>query len=473
MKLDKAALRSYFSAHREEILSDLFSLARIPSVRAQASEGAPFGEECRRALCAARALFEREGIKTKEGRDGSYALALYGDGETADALGIFVHTDVVPVGDGWIYTEPFEPILVNGCAVGRGVEDNKAGVVLALWTLKYLKEQGVAPARPVAVFLGAAEESGMEDIRAFLSEYPAPAISLVPDSGYPVCYGEKGIARSVLTAKTPFKDILHIEGGEAFNVVLDRVTLTLAADGERTVALRALISDEPRITLAEKDGIAVLTAQGVAAHASTPDGSLNAAYLLFSRLAALKDLAETDREVLFAAAEMLSKTDGSPFSLDAPEKDFSPLTAANGIVGMKDGCLFLTLDIRYGTAITARVLEERLAMGAERRGFLLRMTENKPGFLNPRDGREMKAILDASEDFSGARPEPFTMGGGTYARCLRNAYSVGTTVSYVADPFSAPDGHGGAHQADEHLPVDAFLEQLALFTDIVYRLLSL
>jgi acetylornithine deacetylase/succinyl-diaminopimelate desuccinylase-like protein len=65
------------------------------------------------------------------------------------------------------------------------------------------------------------------------------------------------------------------------------------------------------------------------------------------------------------------------------------------------------------------------------------------------------------------------MGGGTYARRLYNAFSVGTTASYVADPYSAPTGHGGAHQPDEHLPIAPFLEAAALVTDMLLRLTSL
>lgn len=463
-------LRAYFSAHKEEMLSDLFSLVRIPSVRAEGVEGMPFGKECYKALVCARLLFEREGFQTREGGDGSYALAFLGEENIGESVGIFTHTDVVPAADGWLYTEPFLPVLRDGCAIGRGIEDNKAGVILALWTLKYLKEKEIALHRPLTVFLGAAEESGMEDLLAFKKENDMPAISLVPDSGYPVCYGEKGIARAHMTAKKSFRDVLALTGGEAFNVVLDRAQMTLRYDEALFASLSSLTAASSRVAVQKTDDGILLCATGVAAHASTPEGSVNAARVLFSLLSGCEALSLSDREILSSAASILSTTNGSSAALDLPEKDFSPLTMTNGIVALVDGKLTFSLDIRYGTAVTAEALEDKLSACAEKNGFSLSIHENKRGFLQPKDGAVVEQILAACTSYSGVRPEPFTMGGGTYCRYLDNAYSVGTFVPYIPDPFAAPKGHGGAHQADEHLPVDAFLENAALFTDILIRL---
>ncbi|MGN1115446.1 MAG: hypothetical protein ACI4TH_02625, partial [Candidatus Ornithomonoglobus sp.] len=42
----------------------------------------------------------------------------------AEAVGIWSHADVVPVGSGWIYP-PFEGVYENGLVIGRGAQDNK------------------------------------------------------------------------------------------------------------------------------------------------------------------------------------------------------------------------------------------------------------------------------------------------------------------------------------------------------------
>ena len=461
--VDIKGLRDYFSVHEAEMMADLFSLARIPSIATEREGDAPFGKACATALEMARALFEKAGFDTETAADGSYALVYYGGREIGKSVGIFAHTDVVPVGDDWVYTDPFSPILKDGCAIGRGVEDNKAGVVLALWCLRYMKENGILPSRPITVFLGSNEETGMEDIAAFRKEREMPHVSLVPDGEYPFAYGEKGIARFYFTAKTPFTSLTDFSGGTALNVVLDRAEATLV---EETLVeeVRGVTADNADVTVEGRQ----VTAKGIAAHASTPDGSVNAGRVLALALAACPSLADSDRKILKNMAYLLSDTDGTALGIKKPDPHFTPLTAANGVVKCVEGKLSFSLDIRYGTAIDSEEMVRTLANTAEEYGFVLQTVENKAGFLLPLGSPFDEALLSVCEAHSGERPTPFLMGGGTYARHLKNAYSIATYVPYVADPYVAPAaGHGGAHQSDEHLPIAAFLEAAALLTNAV------
>ncbi|MBQ2719098.1 MAG: M20/M25/M40 family metallo-hydrolase, partial [Clostridia bacterium] len=155
----------YLAAHREAMLADLALLLAIPSVRAMPEEGMPFGREVDRALRAAEALFVREGFTTERDPLGRDALAHFGKGEREIAL--LAHCDVVPAGEGWTLTAPFTPRMVDGCLVGRGSHDNKGGVIASLYLLMALRDLGLEPACRVTVFLGGAEETGMEDAHAF------------------------------------------------------------------------------------------------------------------------------------------------------------------------------------------------------------------------------------------------------------------------------------------------------------------
>lgn len=467
--VDIKELRSYFSAHREEMISDLFALVRIPSIAAEREGDAPFGKACAEALDVARSLFEREGFETELSADGRYALAYFGGRDIGKSVGIFVHTDVVPVGEDWAYTPPFEPIVKDGCAIGRGVEDDKAGVIEALWALRYIKERGIPFARSVTVFLGSAEETGMEDIITFRKERSMPYASLVPDGLYPFAYGEKGIGQFFLTAKTPFEAIDDMSGGTALNVVLDQASATL-----KNVAL----AEEVKTVAADGDEISVegltVIAKGVAAHASTPVGSVNAGRRLALALAACPSLPACDRTVLENMAYLLSDTDGAVMGIKKHDPHFSPLTVANGVVKCVAGRLSFSLDIRYGTVIDSEELAATLAAKAEEYGFTLETVANDAGFLLPLGSPFDKAILAACKAHSGEEPVPHLMGYGTYARHLQNAYSIATYVPYVSDPYIVPAlGHGEAHQSDEHLPIDAFLEATALLTDIVLAFAAL
>lgn len=472
--LDKIDLKNYVALHKKEILADLFSLARIPSVRSEAKEGAPFGEGCKAALEASLKLFKDAGFKGEISADNTYALAFYGGEEIEKSVGIFAHTDVVPAGDGWTLTEPFEPKLCDGYAVGRGVSDNKAGVVIALWLLKYLKEKNISLKRPITVFLGSSEEKEMVDIHSYRKDHPSPYVSLVPDSGYPVCYGEKGIARFWFDAKEAFDVSLTVEGGTAPNVVLGKVTAKLC--GESIVpseTLNALLAKHPSVSAKFENGVLFLEATGVSAHASAPQSSVNAGWVLFSFLTEWDALSAHDRATLCRAKELLSVYDGSQADIAGSDGAFTPLTMTNGIISTEGGKLSLCFDVRYPTHITPEELEKKAKASAERNGCDLRMMSNREGFLNPIDSPAMIAILDTCEAYTGSRPKPFLMGGGTYARELTNAYSTATFVPYISDPFGPCGGRGGAHQADEHLPIDAFLETIALSAEMVAKLSDL
>ena len=51
--------------YREEMLRDLARLVAIPSVRSEAREGMPFGENSTRALQTVLAMADEMGLKTK------------------------------------------------------------------------------------------------------------------------------------------------------------------------------------------------------------------------------------------------------------------------------------------------------------------------------------------------------------------------------------------------------------------------
>ena len=67
---------------------------------------------------------------------------------------ILVHTDVVPPGDLSNWTgDPWQVRVKGDRLVGRGVEDNQAGLTSALMTLKAFKAAGVTPEFPIGVVL--------------------------------------------------------------------------------------------------------------------------------------------------------------------------------------------------------------------------------------------------------------------------------------------------------------------------------
>ena len=460
------SVKEYMEAHRSEVVRDLFRLVRIPSVRSDAEEGAPFGRACRAALDEAVDLFREYGFEASVSPDCTYGLASFGEG--SPTLALFGHTDVVPVGDDWELTAPFDPIQLGDCLIGRGVEDNKGGVILSLYTLRAFRDLKLPLAGRLLVFLGSAEEKGMEDIESFCRDNPMPELSIVPDNEYPICLGEKGIFHLMAESNDTLRDVTAVSGGMAFNVVLDRCTVKLRATSALRTALADAVLGREEYTLGEEDGQLVLTARGLTSHACMPDGSVNAMCLISRLLSDLDALDASDRAVFASVTELLQTVHGEAFGIDCDDPYFGKVTSANGIVSLTEqGRLRVSFDIRYGSASDGDEVEASVRRTLAERGFSVVFAENSKGFRIDENAPASRGMIEVYRSLSGQDAKPFYSGGGTYARHLTNAYSIGVSVPYIPKKLTFPRGHGDIHQSDESVSLDALIESFSVATLMV------
>ncbi len=438
-----AAVTDFLAAHRNEMVSDLQALARIPSISHAGADGLPFGKAVDEALTAAAALYTKHGIPMQVKHDRGYALAVC-DGE-GDGIGLFGHADVVPVNDDWVMTAPFEPVEKDGVLYGRGVNDNKAGVIGSLYALRALKAAGVPLRRKLTVYVGGSEETGMQDMAAFVAHERMPAVSLIPDSDFPVSVGEKGILRVDCRSRQALTSVTKFEGGQAYNVVLDKVEVVPTTGNPFTV-------------------------QGLTAHAAHPEGSVNAAHKAAVQLLESGRLSADDRTVFEALRTALGDCYGEALGI-ASEGVFGKLTCVNGIVRVEHGRLFFTLDIRYGNEFDAEAGIKQLTAALSALGFEATVGENDPGFLLDEGGAEMACILQSYREAAGQPDaQPYKTFGGTYARRVRNAFAVNHSAPFDKTGLGLPAGHGGAHQSDECLSADAWLTGTAALALAIARL---
>ena len=137
-------ISQWIEKNREQLIQDICTLVSVRSVsthdsaNSDSTSDAPIGDGCKNVLETALELAKNYGLKT-ENHEGRCASALL-PGKTSRELGIFSHLDVVPEGNGWEVTSPYEPIIKDGWIYGRGSADNKGPAVSALYALRYLKE---------------------------------------------------------------------------------------------------------------------------------------------------------------------------------------------------------------------------------------------------------------------------------------------------------------------------------------------
>jgi acetylornithine deacetylase/succinyl-diaminopimelate desuccinylase-like protein len=188
--MDDAALRSALAdleAHEAESLEDLTALARIPGVSARP----PPDPHVEASADAVLRLMEKAGLRDVERLDvpgaHPYALGHRVEDPALPTLLLYAHHDVQPEGDPRRWTSPpYEPTRRGDRVYGRGVVDDKAGVLVHLAAIgAWVRTAGRLPVN-VHFLVEGEEEIGSdhlgECLRLHRSKMPADAIVLTDTS---------------------------------------------------------------------------------------------------------------------------------------------------------------------------------------------------------------------------------------------------------------------------------------------------
>ena len=462
-KIDK-----WIETNKADILEKWIEICKIPSIKSAPAPGAPFGAECARALKTSVELFDGDGIDAVCYADSGYGLATYGNGNKT--IGLFTHSDVVPVGEDWIFTEPFNPIIKDGALIGRGSEDNKSGIMASLCVTEFLRDNNISLKSKLQTFIGSDEECGMGDLINFLKEQKMPDVSIIPDADFPCSTGEKGIYHFWCKSRNAFSDIISISGGEAFNIVLDKVNTKIKYNAELYNELKAKTESADAFTLITDSEVITLLAKGVAKHASIPEGSVNAAYITAELLSKCDNLSANDKAIMQNVADILSSSYGESLNVYYNDINFGKTTTVNGMIKTEDGKVCISFDCRYGDGYSAEMIEANSEEVVNDKGFDITYKDNRAGFSIDKNSKFPLAFEKIYADLTGDNLKSVLMSGGTYARKLDNAFSIGTYVikkDRTTPVLKMPEGHGGPHQCDEMIDIDGFFEAVKILIHYV------
>ena len=456
MEINLKDIDLFIEENKENILRDIARLVAVPSIEGEPEEGAPFGKEPEKALELGLEIASELGLDTRNCEHYIGYAELPGE-DKEKYIATVTHLDVVPVGEGWTKS-PFEMWEKDGYIIGRGVMDDKGPSVICLYALKYLKERNIPLRYPVRALLGANEETGMGDVQYYLKNYPAPAFAFSPDSDFPVCNGEKGIYQGMITSRCAPEKIVSIEGGMAFNVIPDKAKAVLKFEGELPEAAEG-------IEISAENGLLTVNAFGKAGHASMPEGKINAIGVLVNYILEKNLCSEAEAGYLSVLKALHDCPYGSKIGVDADDKKFSPLTIIGGIIGIKDGKFFQSLDSRYPTNTSGAQITGAINEKFGEHCVCETVAEMEPFYIEP-DSAEIKTCINTYNEITGEQAECYTMGGGTYARDFPNAVSFGP--EHPERPM--PEWVGAVHCVDEGASVEFLLEALKIYVATLIRL---
>ena len=440
----------------EEMLANMARLIKYNSVQGQAQPGKPFGEVPAACLAEALQIADEMGFETVN-MENYCGYAEMGSGK--EIIGLCAHLDVVPAGEGW-NTDPFTLTRVGDNVFGRGVSDDKGAVIASLYAMKLVKESGVALNKRVRLLMGCNEETGSRCMAYYAKHGEPITAGFTPDGSFPGIHGEKGACGMLAHSKNT--KIISMNGGFVTNAVCNRCKTEIPADSVDAQKLRAELSKTALAasTVTEQDGVISIDAQGVSAHASTPQLGVNAAACT---MLALKNAGMEDDFVDFYLSHIGTECDGEGIGCKFADK-YGALTLNNGIVKTENGEITCTIDIRYPVTLNPEKMRA-MAEGhlEDEKGRIEILSIGEPLFY-PEDSALVQNLLHAYQEVTGdMEHQPEVIGGGTYAKHVPGIIAFGCE-------FPGEDNH--IHDANEILAIESLQKQVDIYVEAILNLLK-
>lgn len=418
--------------NQEVMIERLTELVSIPSVSGEGEGEYPFGKAPYDALVYVLNLCEAYGFTTKQcGNHCGYAQI----GEGEELFGILVHLDVVPPGDGWD-TNPYQVTKKEGKLFGRGVVDDKGPVMAVIHAMKELVEDQISLKKRVRIIFGTSEETGgEEDLKVYTENEELPAMGFTPDADFPVVYLEKAICEIQLCMPLESSGLIHAVGGNAPNMVADKCKLSYACNGKEIV----------------------IEANGKSAHGSMPWLGENA----IGKCMELIEESARKQGVRVPIAEFYNQciamsTDGNGLDCNFVDEESGATTVNPGMIEVKEDNVLITLDIRCAIGCTKEQVLASIENKVKSYGLQTKMTFWSDFVYMNKESELIKNLMSVYRDITGTQQEPLIMGGGTYARSMKNIVAFGPVF---------PGRECMEHQPNEYI----YIEDLMMAKEIYYE----
>lgn len=454
--------------YKDEIIKTTQEIVKIKSVEEEPLHGMPFGEGPYKALEKTLDIAEDMGFNTKN-LEGYAGHVDFGEGE--EVVGVLAHLDVVPEGEGWTYG-PYSGEIHDGKIYGRGTVDDKGPAVATLYAMKALKESGVELKRKIRLILGANEETGWGCMKHYFEHEKAPDMAFTPDAEFPVIHGEKGIIIFDLVYKLNNSsdcDIIlkDIKGGNAPNMVPDSAEAILEVKDYNLLeeGFKRYIEEKNYPITLNKIGTQVkVVAKGISAHGSTSEKGENAITYLMDYLGyVFNGECSICRFIDVYNQRIAFKHHGEGIGCGFEDDISGKLNFNVGMIKLVEGKIVLTINIRYPIKTTSKEVYDGIRENLKDTNIELVVgtKDTKPLYV-PKDDFLVEKLMNVYREFTGdIKSQPITIGGGTYARAMKNAVAFGPMF---------PGQVELAHQKDEYISIDHLINITKIYAMALYEL---
>lgn len=444
---------------KEAILKDLTGLIQINSELTTFDEKrvhAPFGEGIDEALTYVLNLGKRDGFATLNANH--YAGHIeYGNQD--EYVGMVGHLDVVPAGSGWSFP-PYGAVISDGKMYGRGTEDDKGPTIAAYYAMKILKDLGVPLSKRIKLVIGTDEETQWRCVQYYFKHYPEqPVAGFIPDSEFPLTYGEKGILKVVVKGSLDSNTLVSFNAGLRDNMVPDHATAVVSDMGLKSKFEKFLKSNKYVGSTAVDENLLTIEIDGKSAHGSTPEEGVNAAFLLIDFF---NEVGLTNTFVHAINTYLLNDTEGKKIGIDHYDEEMGGVTVNAGVFNLENNEFEIVLNPRYPNGVNPEIFVKKLKLAFETLGLSVEIGKHQKLLYVDPNSEMIQKLMKSYIKYSGDKDaKPQTTGGGTFARAMRNSVAFGPHF---------PGKPTYIHQKDEYMILDDFFMSIAIYADALYEL---
>lgn len=292
----------------------------------------------------------------------------------------------------------------------------------------------------------------MQDLEYYEKKIGLPDMGFSPDADFPVINTEKGILAMTLHAPSTDARLLELRAGTRQNVVPGQAQARVSGDWREAAADAFDVDDERcQIETALENGSTRITVTGVPAHASMPESGRNAAKML---LRVLKKLGIGGEAVALLDAATGDEDAGEGLGIAGSDAVSGPLTINLGLLSLREGSVNVTFDCRYPVFFDAAAISAAVKKRLAPAGFAMDPTAPSAPHHVPESSELVQKLIGVYNGITGEHAKPFAIGGGTYARHLKEGVAFGMLF---------PGETELAHQAEENITLETYFKATRIY----------
>lgn len=457
--------------NKAAMLHTLQEIIAIKSVAQETGGEMPFGEGVHKAFVYMLKKAESEGFAIKN--VDNYGGHIDFPGKSEGVMGIVGHLDVVPEGADWDH-DPYSGLIEDGKIYGRGAIDDKGPVIAAFYAMKAIKDCGIQPHKTIRMILGLDEETNWNGMEHYLSKVDPPDFGFTPDGDFPAIHGEKGIlvfdiAKKLAASANKGLELRSLTGGNAANMVADHARAVLrctAGGGYDEIREKVALFRKEKDVKINCKGVGKsfeITTEGISSHGAKPEQGLNAISILMEFLGRLTFSNDDINEFIeFYNNYIGYELDGTALGCGLSDEPSGKLVLNVGMVSLDTKAAELTISVRYPVTCDAEDVYAGIMPVLDRYNLGVIKGKHQEPIYIPADHPMIVTLMDIYRRHTGDETgKPLVIGGGTYARALKNTIAFG--ARFPGEPELG-------HQKNECLPLDSLMKMTQIYAEAIYRL---